>query len=676
LRGDAAELRSQRAEEIVAETLSRAAGVTHVNLFSGDFTVAGDFAAGGAPRSGTGRLTAKVRLDTEALIQEYERYAHPADFRIGLDKLDLGHLLVIADRARTGRCARAHATMVEVLRRNNMAPSFIELSGSALGNMAWQPPRRECAYLIRDVPDGRGKCTAESLDEAWLTHASTQARAHDSFLVVVTGPVRGSLATAANRAEFVVTDLDLPAPGDVVRKRLVAELGWLTDADVDERLAETELLEILDERGDPHFATRVAKAVADALRTGADLSTVVARFRDPEEQVREWLGGDPDTADVALVLATAGLEGCSYLSVSDAAVALHRRLGGSSSTTTPRYLRRLLAERGWIEIVDPEDGPRVVRFRHTALRAAVLALTWFELDGIRQVVLEWLADLAAHADVEVRARAAGTAGLLAARDLQHGLYRFFLPWAEHKSAALRQSAATGLNVAGRVSGRSDIFWKYVEQWAEQVRHGEDERALPATAALAAGGSLGVTDAARALRVLRTLVEEGGWDLLEPVAVSTHMLLVAGRLGPVTEALLEWTEAGLPDETVVKALTMFAFAASEEGFAGAEVTDRPVLLGSTWELRETLPELWGRALDCEPVRAMAAEALRTWVRAADHDPALYADLLDMLAGIADRGEQDYRRLCHLLEKWSDDPVDPSASAARCHSELVEEGELVS
>lgn len=670
---DAAE-QSRRTEEIVAEAISLASGVTHVNLFSGDFTIAGDFTASAGARSGTARRAAKVRHDPGEFETEYGRYVRPVDFGPGVDRLDLHHLLVIADRARTGRDARAHATMVEVLRRNKMAPVFIELSSSVLGNMAWQPPQRESAYLIRDLPGSSGKCATESLDDKWLAHASDQARAHDSYLVIVTGPVRGSLATATNRSDFVITDLDLPAPGEVMHRWLLAEHGWLTEAELDEQLAGTELHEILDERGDPYFAVRVAKAIGEALRTGAGLATVVARFRDPEERVREWLGADPETADIALVLATAALEGCGYLSVSDAAVSLYRGLSGSGTAMAPRYLRGLLAERSWIEVVQPENGPRVVHFRQAGLRAAVLALAWYELDGARAKILNWLNDLAHHLDLEVRTRAATTAGLLAARNLQHGLHQFFLPWAANGSSIIRQSAAAGLNVAGSVSGRTDLFWKYVEQWAEQVRY-NDEPELPATAAIAAGGSLGVADPVRALGVLHTLVHEGGWDLLEPVAVSAHQLLAAGRVGPVIDALLEWTDARLVDDPVVRALTVFAFVADGEGAATTIAHDRPVLMHSMPDLRDSLPELWGRALDCEPVRDMAAETLRTWVRAADDDQALAADVLDLLAGIADRGDHDFRRLCHLLEKWAEDQDAPSSSARHFHSELVEEGELV-
>jgi hypothetical protein len=222
--GDAAE-QSRRAEEIAAAFVSRGSGAANINVFAGDFTVAGDFTTGTEVRRGSARRGGKERLDPDEILAEYERYVRPVDFGTGVDTLDLRHLLVIADRAHTGREARANATLVEVLRRNNLAPAFIKLNAAVLGNMGWRPPQRECGYVILDRPDGRGRCAAEAVDEKWLAHAAEQARAADSYLVVVTGPARGQLAKADNLAEFVITDLDLPVPGEVMRRWLLTELG-------------------------------------------------------------------------------------------------------------------------------------------------------------------------------------------------------------------------------------------------------------------------------------------------------------------------------------------------------------------------------------------------------------------------------------------------------------------
>jgi hypothetical protein len=414
--------------------------------------------------------------------------------------------------------------------------------------------------------------------------------------------------------------------------------------------------------------------VIDGLRSGADLEDVVAKLSNPEDQVREWLDRDPDLAEVAFVFATAVLEGGSYLSVADAAVTLYRQISSSSATLTPRYLRDLRAERDWIERVDPPSGPSltsVLRFKHARLRQVVLAVVWFELDGARDKILDWLEKLATHTDVEVRARAAQAAGMLADNDFEHAVHRYLLPWGTDRSAALRQSAAYGLNVAAATLSRhTESAWAYIEQWADLVKS-TNARNLPATAGLAAGGRLGVENPRRALRVLHELVSGGNWSLLEPVAISTQTLLEAGRGDDVLDALLEWSEPGSDEETVDKALMMFAFAVTPEDPAN----QRPLLMSTAADHRQALPQLWGRALASKSVRPLAMDALRSWLRIVDRDDSVQRAVLYLVADIADQSPKHFERMVRALEKWALDANDPSKAAARFHDELVEASEEV-
>ncbi|HEU5470840.1 MAG TPA: hypothetical protein VFV67_09320 [Actinophytocola sp.] len=674
LRGDGAELDNLRFNKIIAEGLGHVEDVANINIFQGAFTVEGDFTAGGTHSRPARRLAAKTRLEPKQLEERLAYYVPPVGFKTGVDILYEGNLAIFSGPARTGRESRALATVVEALRRCGLTGDVLRLDGNVLGNMSWRVPQRHCGLIVLDRPHGQGRFAAESIDDDWLSRAGDQLREHGSFLVVITGPVGGSLATAALRTEFVLEDMELPPPMEIVRARVAGELPLLAEDEVERQLSETQLGAIFEERDDPAFATRAAMVTVEALRTGADLDAAIVRLRDPEDQVREWLGADPDAAEVAWVLATAALEGSSYLNVADAAVGLCRELGAGPAGMGLRYFRRLLAERSWIEHAAQPDGSAAVRFRHDKLRHVVLALSWFELDGARSKILQWLTGLADHPDVEVRARAAGAAGILAMRDFEHSLHRYLVPWGSSRSVQLRQSAAQGMNVVGSVEANADTVWEQLEQWAEMVRFDIRERNLPATAGLAAGGPLGVADPRRALRVLRTLVCDGDWGLLEPAAFSTHLLLEAGCVHQVLDALMEWTEAAVTEEPVVKALTMFAFAAREPGSAETAASDRPVLMLSAWEHREQLPELWGRALSCEPVRSLAMDALRAWVRVADADRSVHGVVLDLLAGIADRGDQDYGRLCYALREWAVDPDEPSDAAAAFYREIREAGEL--
>ncbi|HKS48924.1 MAG TPA: hypothetical protein VJT49_28220 [Amycolatopsis sp.] len=670
---DASELSSVRFGKIISEGISRLAGVSTVNVFQGDFTVGGDFVSG-APtsrRSSAGRPT-RVRLEPKELVERTEYFVPPPGFEQSVEMLTDNNLLILSGPAGTGRYTRAVATLYEAMRRTGRDPEVVKLTGSVLGNLTWRVPQRGCGLLVVDEPGKNGSCAAEKITDGWLSQAADRLAENESFLVAVTGPVRGALLTASLRAEFVLEDPELPDPLEIVRRRVSGEVPWVA-SDLDLRLSDAGLEEVLAERDDPGFATRAAVNLAEALRSPGEtgLTEVVAKLSNPEDQVRAWLENDPDPAEIAFVLATAVLEGASYLYVADAAVALYRQLSTGTASLTPRYLRWLMAEYRWIELVDPQEdqgGPPALRFKQAHVRAVVLAMTWFELDGARTKILSWLKGLAEHSDVEVRARAAQAAGILADNDFEHGVHQYLLPWATARSKPLRQSAALGLNVAGALGGHAESAWSYVEQWADLVRSG-NMRNLPATAGLAVGGPLGTRDPGRALRVLRTLVYDGNWALLEPIAMSTQTLLEAGRAAEVLDALLEWTEPVSTEEATVKALTMFAFAVSPEESSD----DHPLLMDTARQHRSALPELWGRALANESARPLALDALRSWVRIADRDPAMRATVLDVIGGIADRSITDFDRLLHALRGWARDPNDPSDAAVDFYDQLVEAGE---
>ncbi|GAB3902745.1 hypothetical protein GCM10029964_093670 [Kibdelosporangium lantanae] len=652
LRPNASKLSGVRSNQIAAEGLD---GVGVVNIFHGDFTVDGDFTAGGAGRRGTPRRAGRITLDPAEVAARIEYFVPPPGFADGVLTVLDQHLVFLSGPGRTGRYTRGLATLWEALRQAQPDAAQFELNSSVLGNLGWRPPGRS-GLLVVDRPKN-GKCLTESVTDEWLTRAADRLTEQGSYLVVVTGPVAGTLATASRGGEFVVDAAEPPDPFEVVRRRVLGEMPYDT-ADLADRLVTAGLPDLLADRDDPAFATRAAKAVVDALRAGTDLADVVARLSNAEEQVHEWLEGEPDLAEVAFVFTTAVLEGATYLSVADAAVTLYRQIGSASGVLTPRYLRSLRGRRDWITF----DG-QVLRFKHARLRQVVLAVVWSELDGARDKILAWLRDLASHTDVEVRARAAQAAGILAGNDFEHAVHRYLMPWGADSSPVLQQSAAIGLNVAAAtLPERKEAAWGYIEQWADLV-NSTDVRDLPATAGLAAGGQLGVESPRRALRLLYTLVREDDWDLLEPVAISTQTLLEAGRADEVFAALLEWTESTVDEITADKALMMFTFAITPETTAAQERLLR----------NPAVPRLWSRALARTDVRPFALEALRSWLRIVDDDGTGRDTVLLLLADIADHNTNNFDRLISTLERWATDPNDPSKSAALFHDQLLDASE---
>jgi len=701
LLGDAAD-RSDiaRAAEIIGRAFERLSGeraprVGTLNLFASGVSVGRDFNLGvrdSGPSVSSGSRTTRLNL---AYVYEHTAgYVEPPGFEDAHHILENSHLLVLSAPGRTGRDAAALALLSRIMPAGE--PKMCALPATILGNSVWQVPEQHMGYVVTDrvttdSPWERSPrpetAAAERIDDEWLTRTSDVLQAANSFMVVVTGPIGGELIEATRRDEFVVQHLDMPDLLEVVRER-VRVSGMDIDADeVGRRLADANAAEILEERRNPRFAVRAAAAVIEALKAGEDLAEALQRLRDPDEQVREWLGDEPGHREIAFALATAVLEESGYLTVSDAAIDLGRALSGRSDDATLRYRRGLLARHTWIELAPPERNSaagspltELVRFRSPLLQPAVLTHAWYELDGMRPKILEWLRKLAGHSDIEVRARAAAAAGILAAIDFQHALHRYLLPWAISKSPAERQTAALALGMVGVLKPYTDRVWTLLKHWAAEAVLGTKHQ-LPATAALAIGGPLGVDAPERAVRVLRGLVADGDWNLLEPVAFSALQLIEAGKASQILRALLDWSEPQDDGPLVVKALTVFTVAVRQPAFdSGNDDEDddgpsRAVLLTEAREHQRELVELWGRALGCLPVRPLALDALREWLRIVDGDWTAYNTVVDIVSGIAVRSDRDLERLEYHLERWAEDEDDPSTAAAHMSDALADAGETL-
>ncbi|HEV3359306.1 MAG TPA: hypothetical protein VG247_21085 [Pseudonocardiaceae bacterium] len=685
LRDQAQDLSAIRFNEIITESYARIAGASVVNIFSDKFTVDGDMITGGSAGGDSGRRSSarrptKKRVSPDELTTATEYFVPPEGFASDVAQLGDHNLLIIAGPARSGRYTRALASIKAVLDERDAPLDVFRLNSSILRSNGWRVPQSDCGLIVIDEPGSDGKSDAEGIDDKWLSATSEKLADSASFLVVVTGPPRGTLSTATRYADFVIDEIEVPDSLRIVLERVRGGLP-LPPEDLADRLRQAGLANTLAEHDDPHFAVRAAGKVLEALSADieADLKPVVEALDDPEQRVRLWLEDEPDLVDLAFVLATAVLEGASYLNVADAAVLLYRELSKNFATgnalRAPRFLRGLTAERTWIQRVVPDDDPErapTLKFRHTRLGPSVLAMTWFELDGARETITDWLGKLARHTDVEVRARAAQSAGVLASKDVEHGVHHYLLPWAVAESRLLRQSAAQGLNVAGAPGRNEQHAWEFIEQWVSLID--SDTKELASTAGFAAGGPLGARDPRRALAVLHKLVCADGWQLVGPAANSIQTLLASDRVAEVLDALLDWTSDSKKndEESVDKALMMFAYSAFWNGSAD----ERPVLLDSAQKHRGDLAELWGRALrdNDEDVANYAWESLRSWLRRLDRDRALYRSVFDVLVDLVDRSTTDANRLKHALLGWAEDTDDPSDAAADIVRDLLDLEEL--
>jgi hypothetical protein len=659
LQGKANRMSQAQMDKFVARGINQLNAET-INIFGGDYAddLAEDLAG---RRRGTGRIL----FTSDDLDNATVSFVDPPGFSDELNLLADRNLIVLAGPARTGKRTRALEILRRTLREVGRDEVVEELPSSVLTNLAWRVPGEGAGFVVFDDPGREGAFTAARIGEEWLHKTAQRLLEAGSYLVVVTGPVSGSLDDAPNRAEYVLDEWALPDPREILHHRL-RDVVPSEAEDLIERLAETELAEVLIERDSPGFAARAATVIIEGHRGGRDLADIVTKLADPKELVREWLSREPDAKDLSLVLATAVLDKAGYLKVADAAVALYQRLTRvSKAPLTLRYARQLTADHAWIKRGRAEDADTPsLGFRQVQVRPAVLGTVWREYDGARRPMLAWLKDLAMHSDPEVRAGAAQALGILSCQDLEHGLHEYLQPWGRDGSDLLQQTVARGLNIVGTF-GSEQAAWSVLEKWAEAA-HSENTENLCTTAALAAGGSLGVREPGRGLGVLRDLVVcDGKWGILWAVAVSARALVNAGRGDHVLEAILEWTEPGNSSDTLAKALLVFTEVVRPE-------TDEnwPRLLRTADANRKQMSLLFSRAMVNRIARHSANNALCTWVRRVDNDPGAEPVVGGLVGDIAEESPADGLRVLHALSQWAQDRYQPSLAAATFHDLMYE------
>lgn len=698
----------------------------------------GDFAVGAADRKGAPGAAppadAVVALDSAYLKAHIGAYVRPAGFSRALDILRRRHLLVLCAPPGSGRKSAAMALLAEAGDRSRM---HLVASALLLAERGWRCGPAGTTFVVpltEADPAGR-------LDDVWLQATARNLSGNSNYMVIVTDRPCGALATAVSRPDFTFEELGRPDPLAVATKRARAVLGPARGGDLKVWLDRDEVATLLAEDGGPRSAARAGQQIAEALSGGKDLAATMQALLNPGRRVQEWFA-KADTAtgpgyqQMVLPVAVSVLEESSYLTIGDAAAALYRRLFPDQDEPPPLRFRRSLADQQqWIELIVPgeaassygDPAPELLRFRSPLLRATVLQYAWTWLDGMRPAMTGWMRDLAGHPDVEVRARAAASAGLLATLDFSYVLHRFVYPWAVSPSPGTRACAALALAVPGRNPLFAARVWALLREWAANAPDGPGSR-LPWTAAEAAGSALGRSRPAEAVSVLGGVLNRDDWDCLAALAVAVLNLAENGCLREVLGALLEWSAAMDGSPQALKALLAFVLTARTPALAepdssppepaaapasspppervpgrsrlsGTAVAARgaghpepagrpasppsadgrrdgrdgrpdrprhgswPVLLAEAGSHREALRDLWGRAFAAKQVRPLALEAMRSWLELADRDAAALAPVSQVIASVIRLGGKHPERMEYYLEQWADDPKAPLRSAQR-------------
>ncbi|MER5941073.1 hypothetical protein ABT121_27530 [Streptomyces sp. NPDC001928] len=679
-------LRAGAIADEIARRLSADASGTRIGtlaLFNADVSFGGGFHAGGAraggPRPGGVSVLA---MDAADIADHTDLFVAPEAYGEALDALCERRVLVLTGAPGSGREAAAVNLLGEALAMDGGGAGCHRLlTPAAVLEVGWDPPVKHSGYLAA-LDDG--SAVVEKFASAFLSghsHGTAQwaavvatLRATGCFLVLTGGHDLEVLAGGPGGDQVARHALTPVDPLAVVERRVLGHSGGAdASADLHALLERTGATTALREQPSARNAARLASVI----RADADVAAAVAQLRDPSEQVRAWFNqyGAPDA--VAFALAAAVLEECGYLTVADAAMKLRAALSEPEPAPPDvRFGDRLGHEQQWIRLDLPAAGgfgaPRV-RFRNALLGQVILAYAWNLLDGRRDAVLDWLRQLLSHRDLDVRARAAVAAGVLALADPHHAVHRFLTTWAGSTSWPLRQAAATALSVAGSRPETAEAVWEVLHQWARGDASAYQRR-LAGTAANAVGGLLGRTAPGRAVAVLRSALDrEDDWGTLPSVAWGGVHLIHQGQTSAVLDAYLEWSEPQDLSPMVVKSLSAFVFAVSQPyeepvldvGDSGhARVPGVPVLLTELPRHRERLAELWARALARRPVQDAALDALHKWIDDfAVKSPGSLDAVEALLLSVSRRPGRHRERLTWWLDKWARDRERPSAGAAR-------------
>jgi len=536
-----------------------------VNVFNdevlvedGDFTIGG----GGADRIDGRSRPVVAALTAEVLQRHIGAYVPPPGYGQARRILEHEHLVVLSASAGTGREACALALLNEVA-----DPARLHLIGPdpRAAEHVWRSGARGGGYVASEVDPA----AVTGFGGAWLRDAAKTLTDAGGYLVLVTGPAAAGGSVAAG-SEFVVENLGRPDSMTVLRRRARTAARPGRASRLDGVLADAELAELLAEDKSPRFAARCAAALADAVNRGADPAEAVAALCDPAARVRAWFermdGADPRSdQEIALAMATAVLDGCSYLTVTDAATALYDRL--HRNVTKIRFRASLRSHQRWLDAHVPDCAasvhgdptPEILRFRNPRVQATVLSYVWTELDGLRPALIAWLRDLADHADVDVRACAAASAGLLATLDFAYAVRHLLRPWATSSAQATRACAALALSVPIRDPRYAQRVWALLDEWAND-HTGRNGNRLAWTAAEAVSSTSGDGPPEQALEVLHDVLERDDWDCLVAMSLGLLNLVETGHAARALVALLDWSEEQDESPKVVKALATFVTAA--------------------------------------------------------------------------------------------------------------------
>jgi hypothetical protein len=591
------------------------------------------------------------------------------------------HILVLQGRAHSGKASLALWLLCQIGNSDPSAPDEVyavapeERLDRLPDGFFTDPARPTSRYVV----DTLGAEAAGSLRLPVLRALSDQLG--NGFLVV-TVDSRTPIPRIELRDYFLRYGSP-PDPYEVLRRNLLWRLNSRELPDdlfgvpwIREELQRAPLPGYLDQLAE--VLASVVKGVVDQ----AEAETAYASFG--RLRVEEWFESHPGLRERCLMVAAAVLNGASYHEVADAAEALRTLLEPPDENGQPPHppswglgsSRRQLVEDIGGRIVATHrptvlgsSPSEVLQLEDIGLQLEVLEHVWWEHEAVRSIVLEWLAGLGRHEDLDVSGRAAAAVGALCRKDLVYLHNRLLIDWATAPEFIARVSAAVALDVVASDRELARQVRALLHRWVRSDP--TSPQAWTATAAY--GFEVGRRWPNFALRDLRLVVEEApnhSWIASRSLA----NLCEAGKATRVLDTIAAWVAADGPPAAAEQALRVFLlmFRAGGDanpiaaGTSREEAEGAPTLLRLAVKdelVRAHLVKLWKTAFHRIETQEQAADTLGNWITLADENAevgsALDSVALELLMGTP--GEQ--QELAELLRERANDPRVPSDTARR-------------
>jgi len=289
----------------VLESLARRLGddvslhIDSVNVFNDEIRLAkGDFAIGhrptGSRTEGHADTDAAAGLDSAVLDASIAGYVQPPGFSAALEILSSRHMLILSGGQGSGRETAALALLAQAAKRDQL---HLLTGADLVSEHAWACGPQGTGFFVASLEPA----VASRLDDTWLRRTATRLADAVNFMVVVTGHLRGSLATAPSGAELVFDTLGLPDPVTVVRRKARASLRPDLVASLEIWLADDEVVALLTEEGSPSFLVRAAAVAAGALNAEEDPTAAIRKLLDPHARVQAWFArhDPPEEPDIS-----------------------------------------------------------------------------------------------------------------------------------------------------------------------------------------------------------------------------------------------------------------------------------------------------------------------------------------------------------------------------------------